>query len=217
MPELRLERERASRTARQVSLRPWGSGRGRWVLRREKLQIDRRWNPFRRAPLVLANPRKQRFTWLPDPGYPARTQPSTRGLGHDLWHPSAPRWGGHVGPGRISPLISTWQKAAESRTREGLEVKSAHQEPLRSRRQTAPRGEGRPPPQHPTSPRPSFGSEGEAIPDTPTAASLTPRFCRTISTPSRCPPPCLRPRRGYLKAPDPERPDRRHLLWVDVS
>lgn len=34
------EGKRASRTARQVSLRPQGSGRGRWVLSREKLQID---------------------------------------------------------------------------------------------------------------------------------------------------------------------------------
>ena len=167
MRELRLERERASRTARQVSLRPWGSGRGRWVLRSEKLQIDRRWNPFRRAPLVLANPRKPIYPAAgprlprPDPA------PAPAGLGTTYGTPRAPRWGGHVGPGRISPLISTWQTAAESRTREDLEVKSAHQEPRRSRLQTAPRGEGRPPPQHPASPRPSFGAEGEAIPDTP--------------------------------------------------
>ena len=104
MPELRLERERASRTARQVSLRPWGSGRGRWVLRREKLQIDRRWNPFRRAPLVLANPRKQRFTWLPDPGYPAGlTAPA--GLGTTYGTPGPPGGEGTLVRGG-SPLRS---------------------------------------------------------------------------------------------------------------
>lgn len=118
--------------------------------------------------LILGNSDLPGCRTHPDPA------PAPAGLGTTYGTPSAPRWGGHVGLGRFSPLISTWQKAAESRTRADLEVKSAHQEPRRSRRQTAPRGKGRPPPQHPTSPRPSFGAEGEAIPDTPIAAPPRP-------------------------------------------
>lgn len=199
MRELRLERERASRTARQVSLRPWGSGRGRWVLRREKLQIDRRWNPFRRAPLVLANPRKQRFTRLPDTGYPARTLPR---------HPRA--WARPMAPpvplGGEGTLV---RGGSPLRSQPGRQLLSpGHGKIWRSSQPTKNpadldsrlRLEGRGAPRLSTQPLPGLVSEQKErqFLTPPTAAPLTPRFCRTVSTPSRCPPPCLRLWPGYL-------------------
>lgn len=91
--------------------------------------------------------------------------PAPADLGTAVGSPGVPRWRGDVGPGRNSPLLSTWQKEAESRTRGYPEVKSPH--PQISTPVGASRG-GAPPPQNPTSPRPSFGAGGGVIPPPPT-------------------------------------------------